>query len=142
VLQIVKDHSIHASLMTEWIPKFMILLQNPSYLIRYEFVALLEHFSDPKILEILLKELEIYDGSMNDEPFLPLYYRRLAKLLLYNCDPSRLLSHPLSEVRLEVLEHLNRSESFNFEPLKPTLAALLQTESSVKAQILLKQSKL
>ena len=55
MLQIVKDHSIQASLMTERIPKLMILLQNPSYLIRYEFVALLEHFSDPKINEILLK---------------------------------------------------------------------------------------
>ena len=97
------------------------LLTNRSYVIRYEYVSIIELLSVKNLLELNFKKsisqscLEELNSKQQKgtEAFYSLYCEKLARIVLtFDLDTSemaRLLHHPLEEVRTDVLQQLDQS---------------------------------
>lgn len=127
------------------------LLCNNCYLIRYECAQILDilqteeilDFSENQvILQICLKELET--SKLNCDPFYPLSCQKLATLAMHNINSSnsleivKLLHHPFDEVKLEVLQQLDRiKSSTNIDGLSSALESIVSSENnSTECQII------
>lgn len=113
-------------LLKQKVPNCMFLLNSSSYLIRYEYVLILELIHaqlgtsfQQELQRVCFKELSCRNASAS-EPFFPLYCQEVAKLVfLGNNPPSsseilQLLGHPLEEVRTVVMTQLNQ-ENFTID---------------------------
>ena len=114
------SHTVHQILKVK-VPDLLWLLANRSYVIRYEYVSIIELLSTKNLLEpnfqtsILrscLQELSC-EQRKSTEPFYPLYCEKLAEIAVsFDLDSSeitRLLHHSLGEVRTTILQQLEQS---------------------------------
>ena len=105
--------------------KILVLLSSCCHLIRYESSEILKHLIDSDIikdptdnvLRTCLSELQCRNPIFHSEPFYPLSCQKLMALAM-SCknfpdaiDLRELLNHPLSEVRIEILQKLDVIDS-------------------------------
>jgi len=109
--------------LKEKIPACKFLLKSPCYIVRYEYVLVLElihvHLElafQYELHSICMQELRCRSAAIS-EPFYPMFCQRLAHLLFVGnllpttSEISEFLNHPLEEVRIVVMAQLNQANS-------------------------------